>query len=385
MALARGGQTLLSAVARDDLGANAHKLVSHGHWRIKGVSDPIELFEIGAAETQFVPPADGEKAHRVVWMGDWWLPVNEIANNLPFQATSFIGRERELAEIRTLLGNSRLLTLLGMGGLGKTRLSLQTAAEQIHNFPDGVWFLDLAPISDPALIVSETAQVLGVREEPDRPMLQTLCAHLKNQRVLLILDNCEHLIKASAQIASAILKVAPHVRHPRVEPRGAALAGRAVLSGAAAAGAGPRRRHRGAVAVDRGAPVRRPGAAAQARLRPQRARGARGRRAGRAARRHPAGARARRGADPRALGCRHQHPPQGSLQAADRRLARPAGTAADLACAGRLVVRAARARTSRSRSIGSACSSVASISPRPRRCAAAIRWQARTCWTCSRR
>ena len=99
-----------------------------------------------------------------------------------------------------------------MGGLGKTRLSLQTAAEQIHDFPDGVWFLDLAPISDPALIVSETAQVLGVREEPDRPMLQTLCAHLRNQRALLILDNCEHLIKASAQMASAILKVAPHVR-----------------------------------------------------------------------------------------------------------------------------------------------------------------------------
>ena len=212
MALARGGQTLLSAAAREDLGKSAHKLVSHGHWRIKGVSDPIELFEIGDPDAQFMQPSDGEKAHRVVSMGDWWLPVNEIANNLPHQATSFIGRERELAEVKNLLGTSRLLTLLGMGGLGKTRLSLQTAAEQIHHFPDGVWFLDLAPISDPALIVSETAQVLGVREEPDRPMLQTLCSHLKNQRALLIMDNCEHLIKASAQMASAILKVAPHVR-----------------------------------------------------------------------------------------------------------------------------------------------------------------------------
>ena len=79
-------------------------------------------------DAQFVPPADGEKAHRVVWMGDWWLPVNEIPNNLPYQATSFIGRERELAEVKSLLGSSRLLTLLGMGGLGKTRLSLQIAA-----------------------------------------------------------------------------------------------------------------------------------------------------------------------------------------------------------------------------------------------------------------
>ncbi len=212
MALARGGQTLLSAAARDDLGKTAHKLVSHGHWRIKGVSDPAELFEVGAPDAAFVQPADGEKAHRVVWIGDWWLPVQEIPNNLPFQSTSFIGRERELAEVKSLLAASRLLTLLGMGGMGKTRLSLQTAAEQIHHFPDGVWFLDLAPISDPALVVSETAQVLGVREEPDRAMLHTLCSHLKDRRALLILDNCEHLIKASAQMASAILKVAPHVR-----------------------------------------------------------------------------------------------------------------------------------------------------------------------------
>ena len=212
MGLARGGQTLLSADAREDLGKCEHKLVSHGHWRLKGISEPMELFEVGDADIAFVQPADGEKAHRVVSMGDWWLPVAEIPNNLPHQATSFIGRERELADVRRLLGSSRLLTLLGMGGLGKTRLSLQIAADQIHDFPDGAWFIDLAPISDPALMVSETAQVLGVREEPDRPLLQTLCAHLKNRRALLILDNCEHLIKASAQMASAILKVAPYVR-----------------------------------------------------------------------------------------------------------------------------------------------------------------------------
>ena len=212
MALARGGQTLLSAAAREALGTCEHKLVSHGHWRIKGVSDPIELFEIGAADARFTPPSDGDKAHRVVWMVDWWLPVNEIPNNLPYQATSFIGRDRELEEVKSLLGAARLLTLVGMGGLGKTRLSLQIAAEQIHDFPDGVWFLDLAPISDPALIVSEAAQVLGVREEPDRPLLQTVCAHLRNRRALLIMDNCEHVIQASAQMASAILKAAPHVR-----------------------------------------------------------------------------------------------------------------------------------------------------------------------------
>ena len=385
MALARGGQTLLSAAAREDLGKTEHRLVSHGHWQIKGVSDPIELFEVGEPDARFVQPSDGEKAHRVVWMGDWWLPVNEIPNNLPYQATSFIGRERELAEVKRLLGGSRLLTLLGMGGLGKTRLSLQVAAEQIHDFPDGVWFLDLAPISDPALIVSETAQVLGVREEPGRPLLQTVCSHLKNAPR----PADPRQLRARDQGVGADGQRHPQGgaarAHPGVEPRGAARAGRAVLSGAAAAGAGPRRRPRGPVAIDGGAPVRRPGAAAQARLRPQRARSAGGGRAGRAAGRHPAGARARRGADPLALRRRHQRPPQGPLQAADRRLARAAGAAADAARPRRLVVRAARRPKSRSCSTGSACSSTASTSPRPRRSAAASRWPARTCSTCSDR
>jgi predicted ATPase/class 3 adenylate cyclase len=212
MSLARAGQTLLSSAAREDLGKTPHQVVSHGHWQLKGVSEPIELFEIGEGGTRLVPPGDNEKAHRVVRMGDWWMPVNEIPNNLPHQATSFIGRERELGEVRQLLGKSRLLTLLGMGGLGKTRLSLQAAAEQIHAFPDGVWFFDLAPISDPALVLGEASQVLGVREEPGRPLLQSVCAHLRSRRALLVFDNCEHVVKAAAQLASAILQAAPHVR-----------------------------------------------------------------------------------------------------------------------------------------------------------------------------
>ncbi len=211
MSLAQGGQTLLTAEAREDLGKTPLKVASHGTWMVKGVSDPIELFEVGEPDARFVPPADSDKVYRVVRNGEWWLPVKEIPNNLPHQTTSFIGRERELGEVKALLGSARLLTLLGMGGLGKTRLSLQAAAEEIHQYPDGVWFLDLAPIRDPALVVSEMAQVLGVREEPDRPLLQSLCAHLKARRALLIFDNCEHLIKASAELAHAILRAAPHV------------------------------------------------------------------------------------------------------------------------------------------------------------------------------
>ncbi len=211
MSLAQGGQTLLTSEAREALGMTSLKVQSHGHWMIKGVADPLELFEAGEPEARLVAPSDSDKVFRVVRAGDWWMPVKEIPNNLPQQGTSFVGRERELEEVKALMSSVRLLTLLGMGGLGKTRLSLQAAAEVIHRYPDGVWFLDLAPIRDPALVVRAAAQAMGVREEPDRPLIQTLCTHLKSRRALLILDNCEHLIKPSADLAHAIVRETPYV------------------------------------------------------------------------------------------------------------------------------------------------------------------------------
>ncbi len=212
MSVAHGGQTLLTPEARQALGQTALKVESHGHWMIKGVADPIELFEVGDPDKRFEPPPDSEKVYRVIRQADWWLPVRDIPNNLPFQGTSFIGRERELDEVKALLKKSRLLTLLGMGGLGKTRLSLQVAAQTLQDYLDGAWFLDLAPLSDPALVVGEAARVLDVREEPDRPLIQTLCAHLRVKRLLIVIDNCEHLVHACADMAHAILKAAPNVR-----------------------------------------------------------------------------------------------------------------------------------------------------------------------------
>ena len=212
MSLARGGQTLLTPEARQALGDWTLPLQSHGHWVLKGVSVPLELFETGPDAAAFAPPHDGEKVYRVVAAGERWLPAREIPNNLPQQATSFIGRERELDGLKAALAQSRLVTLLGMGGLGKTRLSLQVAAEMMAEFPDGAWFLDLSPIRDPALVLSEAAQVLAVREEPGRPRLQSLCAHLAERRALLVLDNCEHLIQPAAELAHALLRAAPGVR-----------------------------------------------------------------------------------------------------------------------------------------------------------------------------
>jgi predicted ATPase len=212
MSIACGGQTLMTAEAREDLGETTLQVESHGHWMLKGVSNPMELFEAGAAGARFVVPSDGDKAFRVVLQGERWLPVKDIPNNLPHQVTSFIGRGKELDDIKSLLVKTRLVTLLGMGGLGKTRLSLQAAAETISRYPDGVWFLDLSPIRDPALVVSEAAQVLDLREEPGRPLIQTVCAHLRKLKVLFVVDNCEHLIQACANLAAAILKAAPDVR-----------------------------------------------------------------------------------------------------------------------------------------------------------------------------
>jgi len=133
-------------------------------------------------------------------------------NNLPQQVTSFIGRERELADAKRLLEGTRLLTLLGMGGLGKTRLSLQIGADVLEKYPDGVWFIDLAPIKDPALVAATSAQVLGICEEAGKPLMQTLCAHVKERKLLLILDNCEHLVGACANLADELLRGAPEVR-----------------------------------------------------------------------------------------------------------------------------------------------------------------------------
>ena len=128
------------------------------------------------------------------------------ADNLPLQLTSFVGREREMAEIEKLLVESRLLTLTGPGGSGKTRLALAMASELAGRFEDGVWLVQLAPLSDPDLVPQAVASVLGVRETPGTPLVETLMDYLKPRNVFLVLDNCEHLIEACASLAETLLR-----------------------------------------------------------------------------------------------------------------------------------------------------------------------------------
>jgi len=138
--------------------------------------------------------------------------MDEIQAHLPEEPNSFVGRERELAELRQMLRRTRALTLCGPGGIGKTRLALRFLALAAAEFPDGVWFVELADLQQPDLVVSRTAAVIGISEEAGHPLLETLGEALRPRRLLLALDNCEHLLDACAQVGRHLLASAPELR-----------------------------------------------------------------------------------------------------------------------------------------------------------------------------
>ena len=135
-------------------------------------------------------------------------------HNLPMQLTSFIGRERELEEVKQLLSYTRLLTLTGSGGTGKTRLAIQLGAEMfaVKQFTGGIWLIEFAPLADPTLVTQTIASTLSVREQPGRTILDVLTDYVRAKTMLLILDNCEHLIQTCAQLAETLLRVAPRLK-----------------------------------------------------------------------------------------------------------------------------------------------------------------------------
>ncbi len=150
--------------------------------------------------------------------------LDALPNNLPLQVTSFIGREKQITEARALLAKAPLLTITGSGGVGKTRLALQVAAEELDRYPEGVWLAELAPL-DPGLVPQAVATALNVREQGARPLTQTLIEHLKPRALLLVLDNCEHLLSAAAQLAEALLRACPGVRVLASSREGLGIAG----------------------------------------------------------------------------------------------------------------------------------------------------------------
>jgi predicted ATPase/class 3 adenylate cyclase len=201
-AVAYGGQVLLSetaaALVRDSLppGVALRDLGAH---RLKDLGRPEKIFQLDAAGLRAgFPPLHS--------LGNPALP-----NNLPAQLATFIGRDRELAEVRALVRSCRLVTLTGAGGSGKTRLSLQVAAELLDGSGDGVWLAELAAVTDEGAVAAAICQALGIAAQPGRPALETLLDALASQDVLIVLDNCEHLVGACAKAADAIVRHCPRV------------------------------------------------------------------------------------------------------------------------------------------------------------------------------
>jgi non-specific serine/threonine protein kinase len=139
----------------------------------------------------------------------WRAAARSMRTNLPAPLTSFIGREREQTEILKLINKHRLVTLVGAGGVGKTRLSLKVGEQSLEAYPHGVWRVELAPILDPLLVPRTTAITIGLRDEPQRPVIDMLSHYLRQKQMLIILDNCEHLLDACAQLAGTLLKNSP--------------------------------------------------------------------------------------------------------------------------------------------------------------------------------
>ena len=201
-AVGHGGQILLSsaaaAIVEDSLPANA-SLRDLGAHRLKDLGRPETIFQLVAEGlTSQFPPLRS-------------LDNPELVNNLPTSLNTFIGRATELAELRALVLDSRLVTLTGAGGSGKTRLALQLAAELLDGTGEGVWFVELATVSDPEQVSSTVMTTLQVRPEGETTPLDSLAKLLRNQNILIVLDNCEHVIDAVAKLADVLGRTCPRV------------------------------------------------------------------------------------------------------------------------------------------------------------------------------
>jgi len=196
MSLALGGQTLLTAEARAALGDTGLRVQSHGFWRIKGIAEPVELFEAGDEHALFTPPPDSAKVYRVVQHDDLWLPLRDVAHGLPAERDVFVGRQTALAELaRRFEQGARLVSVLGVGGNGKTRLATRYGWTWLGDFPGGAWFCDLSSARGVDGIVQAVAQTLGVPLGAGDPVQQLGHAIAGRGRCLVILDNFEQVAR----------------------------------------------------------------------------------------------------------------------------------------------------------------------------------------------
>ena len=194
MSVTHGGQILLAhgtaELLREQLPVET-TLRDLGEHRLKDLTRPENIYQIVHTDLpgEF-PPIKS---------------LNSFPHNLPIQLTSFVGREKEIIEIKALLNSSHLVTLTGSGGTGKTRLSIEVGVEELTSFANGVWLIELAPLTDPSQIIPTLAQAFGLQEFAFHPLAQQVLDYLRDKKLLLILDNCEHLIEACARLADDLL------------------------------------------------------------------------------------------------------------------------------------------------------------------------------------
>ena len=193
-AIAHGGQTLLSRAVYDlvlERLPDDVALVDLGTHRLRDLGRPEHVFALSHPDL----PASAEPLHS----------LDALPNNLPEQLTSFVGRERELDDVAEALSATRLLTLTGAGGCGKTRLAAQCAADTLDRFPDGAWWVELAPLADPDAVGPTLGEAVGVKPLPGQSSLEAVIGHLADAQALIILDNCEHLLEICADAAETLL------------------------------------------------------------------------------------------------------------------------------------------------------------------------------------
>jgi predicted ATPase/class 3 adenylate cyclase len=201
LAVAHGGQVLISGdtaeLSNGEISPQG-SLRDLGYVQLKDLSAPEHVWQLDIAglPNEFPPLRS----------------LDALPNNLPLQRTTFVGRERDVAEVKELLDHHRLLTLVGSGGVGKTRLAIQVGADLLDRYPDGVWFVDLARIDNPELVASVVAQTLGMSQRQDQRVDESIPPWLKRKKLLLIFDNCEHVLEPIAALAGAILATAQDVR-----------------------------------------------------------------------------------------------------------------------------------------------------------------------------
>ena len=201
MSAGHGGQILLSQTTHDLIKDNLPEkteLRDMGEQRLKDVMHPGHLFQVTVPDlpSEFAP----------------LKTLESFNHNLPAQLTSFIGRDKEIEEIKKLVAVNRIVTLTGSGGAGKTRLALRMGADCLGQFSNGVWLIELAPLEDPALVPQTLLAIFNLRESAHRDPLEVLTGHLRSKNLLLILDNCEHLIEACAQFSEALLHACPKLK-----------------------------------------------------------------------------------------------------------------------------------------------------------------------------